>query len=111
MSFPPNFKHYNFENVPSRQPCTSSEHNCQSLRGMSKPRAAKLRKLPYNSSESDKENANDAVYRKGNDLLGDLDLGDSSTTPKIVAAALLSLLPNNATKQHTGAKALVRCEL
>ena len=42
-----------------------------------------------------------------NELLADLDLGDNSTKPKDVANALLSLLPNDATKQHASAKKLV----
>ncbi|KAL9181326.1 hypothetical protein ACHAXT_010131 [Thalassiosira profunda] len=43
-----------------------------------------------------------------NELLADLDLGDQATKPKDVANALLSLLPNDATKQHSSAKKLAK---
>ena len=41
-------------------------------------------------------------------LLANLNLSDSKTTPKVVATALLALLPENATKQHSDAKKLVK---
>ena len=68
---------------------------------MSKPRAAK-RKKSYAPDDADDEEAS-------NSLLGNLDLGNKSVTPKIVANALLSLLPSDATKQHASAKKLVSC--
>lgn len=42
-----------------------------------------------------------------NNILANLDISDKSITPKIVAKALLSLLPDDATKQHSSAKKLV----
>ena len=42
-----------------------------------------------------------------NQLLANLNLADKSTTPKVVAKALLSLLPDDATKNDPGAKKLV----
>ena len=75
--------------------------NCISALIMSKPRAAK-RKKSYASDDADDEEAS-------NSLLGNLDLGNKSVTPKIVANALLSLLPSDATKQHASAKKLVSC--
>ena len=42
-----------------------------------------------------------------NNILVNLDMSDKSITPKIVAKALLSLLPDGATKQHSSAKKLV----
>ena len=69
---------------------------------MSKPRAAKRAKsyAPESDDEADDESVNN--------LFANLDLRSNSTTPKIVAAALLSLLPKDATKQHSNAKKLVR---
>jgi hypothetical protein len=69
---------------------------------MPKPRAAKRAKS-Y-AAESDDEANDESV----NNLLANLDLNSKSTTPKVVAAALLSLLPKDATKQHSDAKKLVR---
>ena len=43
----------------------------------------------------------------GMNILANLDISDKSITPKIVAKALLSLLPDDATKQHSSAKKLV----
>ena len=43
-----------------------------------------------------------------NSALAKLDLSKSKTTPKMIASALLSLLPNNVTKQHAGAKKLAK---
>jgi hypothetical protein len=66
---------------------------------MSKPRAAATKR---------KKSGNAKEYDEGiNQLLANLDLDDKSTTPKIVATALLSLLTKDATKQHTSAKKLV----
>lgn len=42
-----------------------------------------------------------------NTLLTNLDLSQKSTTPKVVAKALLSLLPQNASKHSESAKKLV----
>lgn len=70
---------------------------------MSKPRAAKRTKSYAADSDTEEEEE-----RSANDLLDNLDLGDRSTTPKVVAAALLSLLPKDATKQHSSAKALTK---
>ena len=42
-----------------------------------------------------------------NNILANLDISDTSITPKILAKALLSLLPDDATKQHSSAKKLV----
>jgi len=42
-----------------------------------------------------------------NQLLPNLDLLEKSATPKVVANALLSLLPDDATKHHPSAKKLV----
>lgn len=69
---------------------------------MPKACAAK-RKACYKTSESDDEA--DAAPCVNN--LVDLDFENKSTTPKIIANALLSLLPNDATKQDSGAKTLV----
>jgi hypothetical protein len=69
---------------------------------MPKARAAK-RKACYKTSESDDE----AAFPSANNLLTNLDLEDKSTTPKIIANAILSLLPDDATKQDAGAKTLV----
>ena len=41
-------------------------------------------------------------------LLHSLDLSNSITTPRVVAEALLSLLPNGATSQDAAAKILVK---
>lgn len=41
-------------------------------------------------------------------LLHSLDLSNSITTPRVVADALLSLLPNGATSQDAAAKILVK---
>ena len=68
---------------------------------MSKPRAAKRAKS-YKSPESDNDDETTV-----NNLLANLDLGEKSTTPKVIANALLSLLPSDATKQHASAKKLV----
>jgi hypothetical protein len=69
---------------------------------MPKPRAAKRAKsyAPESDDEADDESVNN--------LFANLDLNFKSTTPKIVATALLSLLPKDATKQHSSAKKLVR---
>ena len=42
-----------------------------------------------------------------NNILANLDISDTSITPKILSKALLSLLPDDATKQHSSAKKLV----
>jgi len=42
-----------------------------------------------------------------NQLLANLDLSDKKTTPKVVAKALLSLLPEDATMHNPNAKKLV----
>lgn len=44
----------------------------------------------------------------GSSLLPSLNLSSSKTTPKIIAQSLLSLLPNEATKQHDDAKKLAK---
>ena len=59
---------------------------------MSKPPAKRKR-----SAADDDEN-----------LIANLNLSDSKTTPKVVATALLALLPENATKQHSDAKKLAK---
>ena len=42
-----------------------------------------------------------------NNILANLDISDTSITPKILSKALLSLLPDDASKQHSSAKKLV----
>eukprot|EP00956_Cyclotella_meneghiniana_P017259 scaffold27914_cov35-Cyclotella_meneghiniana.AAC.1 len=69
---------------------------------MSKPRAAKRAKS-YKSPESDDDDETTV-----NNRLVNLDLGEKSNTPKVIANALLSLLPSNATKQHASAKKLTK---
>ena len=43
-----------------------------------------------------------------NSVLAKLDLSKSKTTPKMIASAILSLLPNDATKQNAWAKKLAK---
>jgi hypothetical protein len=61
------------------------------------------------ASEADASNAQLAVgERRPNLVLLSLDLSNSKTTPRVVADALLSLLPNGATSQDDAAKKLVK---
>jgi TnpA family transposase len=77
-----------------------------------KPRAAKKRTKSYAVESDDEEVEKRAVGRKKSSKVKsngfeDLDLSKRSTTAKVVAEAILALLPEDATKQHSSAKALV----
>ena len=63
------------------------------------PPRAKRKTSPY--AEDDQKVAG------MNQLLANLDLSDKKTTPKVVAKALLSLLPEDATMHNPNAKKLV----
>ena len=70
---------------------------------MPKPRATKRAKS-YNDDESDDEDDTAVV----NNVLANIDLGEKSTTPKVIANALIDLLPSGATKQHPTSKKLLK---
>ena len=62
------------------------------------------RKRKSTSSYNEDDSSSDSCM---NQLFGNLDLSEKSATPKVVAKALLSLLPDDATKHHLSAKKLV----
>ena len=68
------------------------------------PPRRKRKTTPYNNNNNDEEDETPSCM---NQLLANLDLSEKSTTPKVVAKALLSLLPDDATKHSPSAKKLV----
>jgi len=70
---------------------------------MSKPPAKRRAKRKAADADID---ADDELA--GNSLLASLDLSKSKTGPKAIAAALLTLLPENATRQHAMAQKLTK---
>ena len=71
------------------------------------PPRAKRKTSSYADSDDDDQKIAAADNKCMNQLLANLDLSDKKTTPKVVAKALLSLLPADATKQHSSSKKLV----
>ncbi|KAL7529470.1 hypothetical protein ACHAXR_002983 [Thalassiosira sp. AJA248-18] len=66
-----------------------------------------MSKPPAKRKASD-ANLDDAVAGRSNQLLASLDLSNSKTKPKTIATALLSLLPDGASRQHPDAKKLAK---
>ena len=74
---------------------------------MSKQPPRAKRKTSSYADDDDDQKIAAADNNCMNQLLANLDLSDTKTTPKVVAKALLSLLPADATKQHSSSKKLV----
>ncbi len=70
---------------------------------MSKPPAKRRAKRKAAAADADIDDAD-----AGNSLLASLDLSKSRTGPKTIAAALLTLLPKDATRQHAMAQKLTK---
>ena len=66
------------------------------------PPRRKRKSSPYKNNEE-----GETPISCMNQLLANLDLLEKSATPKVVAKALLSLLPDDATKHSPSAKKLV----
>lgn len=60
------------------------------------------------ASSNAKYTDDDDDYGVDSSLLASLDLSNSKTSPKFIANALLSLLPEGATKQNPNAKKLLK---
>jgi len=71
------------------------------------PRAKRKTSSYADSDDDDQKIAAAADNNCMNQLLANLDLSDKKTTPRVVAKALLSLLPEDATKHNPSAKKLV----
>jgi len=73
---------------------------------MSKPPAKRRAKRKAANADIDYADADESLA--GNSLLASLDLSKSKTGPKAIAAALLTLLPADATRQHSMAQKLAK---
>ena len=78
--------------------------------GSIKPRAKKKPRKKANDMSKRKARSDPeaAVDPRSTSLLHSIDLLNSKTTPKIVAKALLALLPQGATKHDAAAKTLIK---